>query len=62
MLIDCFLMNNELDMLEFRLTEHDPFTDLFVIIESLKHLVERKRSYLLQTIKKDSKNGNIKCI
>lgn len=43
MLIDCFLMNNELDMLEFRLTEHDPFTDLFVIIESPKTFSGKKK-------------------
>jgi beta-1,4-mannosyl-glycoprotein beta-1,4-N-acetylglucosaminyltransferase len=35
-IIDCFTFFNELDMLEFRLTELDPYVDKFVIIESTK--------------------------
>lgn len=35
-IIDCFTFFNELDMLEFRLTELDPYVDLFVIVESTK--------------------------
>lgn len=34
--VDCFLFNDELDMLEFRLTEHDPFTDYFILVECNK--------------------------
>lgn len=33
-IIDCFLFYNELDMLEFRLTELDEHVDYFVILES----------------------------
>jgi hypothetical protein len=32
--IDCFMFNNEVDMLELRLANHDSFVDSFVIIES----------------------------
>lgn len=35
-IIDCFTFFNELEMLEFRLTELDEFVDFFVIIESTK--------------------------
>jgi beta-1,4-mannosyl-glycoprotein beta-1,4-N-acetylglucosaminyltransferase len=35
-IIDCFTFFNELEMLEFRLTELDPYVDKFVIIESTK--------------------------
>lgn len=31
---DCFLFNDELDLLEIRLTELDPVVDVFVIVES----------------------------
>ena len=34
--VDCFLFNDELDLLEFRLTEHDSFTDYFILVESKK--------------------------
>ena len=34
--IDCFIFNDELDLLEFRLEEHDPFVDLFILVESKK--------------------------
>lgn len=34
--VDCFIFNDELDLLEFRLTEHDPFTDYFILVESKK--------------------------
>ena len=34
--IDCFIFNDELDLLEFRLTEHDSFTDYFILVESKK--------------------------
>ena len=32
--VDCFMFNNELEMLELRLENHDSFVDRFVIIES----------------------------
>ena len=32
--IDCFMFNDEVDMLELRLANHDSFVDSFVIIES----------------------------
>lgn len=35
-IVDCFTFFNELDLLEFRLTELDPYVDYFVIIESTK--------------------------
>lgn len=34
--VDCFIFNDELDLLEFRLTEHNDFTDYFVLVESMK--------------------------
>jgi len=34
--VDCFIFNDELDLLEFRFEEHDSFTDLFILIESSK--------------------------
>ena len=34
--VDCFIFNDELDLFEFRLEEHDSFTDLFILIESSK--------------------------
>lgn len=34
--VDCFIFNDELDLLEFRLEEHDPFVDLFILVESNK--------------------------
>jgi beta-1,4-mannosyl-glycoprotein beta-1,4-N-acetylglucosaminyltransferase len=33
-LIDCFIFNNELDLLELRLNELDPVVDAFVLVES----------------------------
>ena len=36
MVIDCFTFFNELDMLEFRLTELDEVVDTFIIVESTK--------------------------
>lgn len=35
-IIDCFTFFNELELLEFRLTELDPYVDKFVIVESTK--------------------------
>lgn len=35
-IVDCFTFFNELDLLEFRLTELDPYVDYFVIVESTK--------------------------
>ena len=35
-IIDIFLFFNEINLLELRLREHDPFVDTFVIIESRK--------------------------
>ena len=35
-IIDCFTFFNELEMLEFRLTELDPYVDKFIIVESTK--------------------------
>jgi hypothetical protein len=32
--VDCFMFNNELDMLELRLLNHDQFADLIIIVES----------------------------
>ena len=32
--VDCFMFNNELDMLELRLLNHDQFADWMVIVES----------------------------
>ena len=34
--VDCFIFNDELDLLEFRFEEHDPFVDLFILVESNK--------------------------
>ena len=34
--IDCFVFNSELDMLEFRLMELDDVVDIFIIVESTK--------------------------
>ena len=34
--IDCFVFNSELDMLEFRLTELDDVVDIFILVESTK--------------------------
>ena len=34
--IDCFIFNDELDLLEFRFEEHDSFVDLFILVESKK--------------------------
>ena len=49
--IDSFLFNDELDMLEFRLTEHDSFTDYFVLIECNKtHSLKPKELYATNNI------------
>lgn len=34
--IDCFIFNDELDLLEFRLEEHNSFVDMFILVESKK--------------------------
>jgi beta-1,4-mannosyl-glycoprotein beta-1,4-N-acetylglucosaminyltransferase len=49
--VDCFLFNDELDLLEFRLTEHDPFTDYFILVESRKSFSARpKKLYATENI------------
>jgi beta-1,4-mannosyl-glycoprotein beta-1,4-N-acetylglucosaminyltransferase len=47
--IDCFIFNDELDMLEFRLEEHSDFFDYFIIVESeLSHSGLKKPLYYLE--------------
>lgn len=54
--VDCFLFNDELDMLEFRLTEHDVFTDYFILIESKKSFSAKpKELYATNNIDRFSK-------
>ena len=54
--VDCFLFNDELDMLEFRLTEHDPFTDYFILIECNKtHSAKPKQLYASNNIDRFTK-------
>lgn len=49
--VDCFLFNDELDMLEFRLTEHDPFTDYFILVECKKtHSAKPKKLFATENI------------
>jgi len=49
--VDCFLFNDELDLLEFRLTEHDSFTDYFVLVESRKEFSGKpKKLYATENI------------
>ena len=49
--VDCFLFNDELDLLEFRLTEHDPFTDYFILVECRKSFSARpKKLYATDNI------------
>lgn len=46
MIYDCFSMNNELDMLEFRLKELNDYVDYFILIESTKtHTNSNKELY-----------------
>ena len=37
--IDCFIFNSELDMLEFRLMELDDVVDIFILVESTKNIL-----------------------
>ncbi len=48
--VDCFIFNDELDLLEFRLEEHDPFVDLFILVESTKTFSGKLSHYMLQII------------
>lgn len=46
---DCFMFNNELDLLELRLNELDPYIDKFILIESKKtHTLLDKPLYYLE--------------
>jgi beta-1,4-mannosyl-glycoprotein beta-1,4-N-acetylglucosaminyltransferase len=46
MIYDCFMINKELDMLEFRLKELNDYVDYFIIIESTKtHTNNTKELY-----------------
>ncbi len=48
---DCFMFNDEIDMLRFRLEELDPVVDRFVIVESdLTHLGVRKPLFLQENL------------
>tara|TARA_Y100000389_G_C17407126_1_gene488706 strand:+ start:323 stop:1168 length:846 start_codon:yes stop_codon:yes gene_type:complete len=54
--VDCFLFNDELDLLEFRLTEHDSFTDFFVLVESKKSFsAKHKKLYATENISRYEK-------
>ena len=51
--VDCFLFNDELDLLEFRLTEHDSFTDYFILVESKKSFSAKpKKLYATNNIER----------
>tara|TARA_Y100000816_G_C25982735_1_gene513138 strand:- start:145 stop:951 length:807 start_codon:yes stop_codon:yes gene_type:complete len=54
--IDCFIFNNELDLLEFRLNEHEPFTDYFILVESRKTFSgNQKKLYATENIERFKK-------
>jgi hypothetical protein len=58
-IIDCFTFFNELDMLEFRLTELDPYVDKFVIIESTKTFTGKPKPLYYNKIKLSNTNNYI---
>ena len=41
--VDCFIFNDELDLLEFRLTEHNDFVDLFILVECEKTFSKKEK-------------------
>jgi beta-1,4-mannosyl-glycoprotein beta-1,4-N-acetylglucosaminyltransferase len=56
MVIDCFIFNDELDMLEFRMEEHNDYFDYFVLVESeLTHSGLKKPLYFLENKSRFSK-------
>ena len=57
--IDCFIFNDELDLLEFRLEEHDSFVDLFILVESKKTFSGKpKPLYATENIERFSRWSN----
>ena len=49
---DCFLFYNELKMLEFRLTELDPYVDKFILVESTKTFSGKPKELFYENNKK----------
>lgn len=47
-IIDCFLFNNELDLLEIRLNEMSSFVDLFILVEANKTLLGDDKPYFYE--------------
>ena len=57
--VDCFIFNDELDLLEFRLEEHDSFVDLFILVESKKTFSGKpKPLYATENIERFSRWSN----
>tara|TARA_B110000211_G_scaffold11520_1_gene12121 strand:- start:5080 stop:5964 length:885 start_codon:yes stop_codon:yes gene_type:complete len=50
--VDCFTFYNELDMLEFRLTELDEIVDIFIIVEATKTHSGKEKELNFQKNKK----------
>ena len=54
--LDAFLFNDELDLLELRLAEHDDFVDIFMIIEStVDHAGNDKRLYAREAVASEAR-------
>ena len=51
-IIDCFTFYNELDMLEFRLTELNDVVDYFVLVECIKTHVNNDKELFFENNKK----------
>ena len=50
-IIDCFLFYNELDMLEFRLTELNEHVDYFIILDSDFDFAGNKKDSMFESNK-----------
>ena len=53
--VDCFMFNQELDMLQLRLVNHEDFVDWFVIIESPTTLSGHKKPLVFDINKHDTR-------
>ena len=60
--VDCFLFNDELDLLEFRLHEHDSFVDLFIIVECEKTFSGKQKPIYAQENKERFAKWNHKIV
>ena len=59
-IFDCFMFNDELDLLELRLTELYDYIDIFVIVESNLSFTCRPKSFLFEQTKNRFNKWNTK--